>query len=578
MSKYDRSIKCIFDNEQRKIIDLNEAIKFQKEGFQIRDQYNSNTNRFSCPVCDQTLVCSNSSKDLIYFRHLPNAEYCVLLDFDLNSKIHTNSEFTLAEAYKRSAINRESPRHKELKNKIGQLLKKEPFVDVNSIDVDSKFILGIGGKRRPDVYCEYNGKKLAFEIQLSNLPLHYIKHRYNFYRQNGIYLIWIIDFKNKPNDLSNFQRDIKYVWEHQNLFSIDDNENSKLVFECFYKTPYIIQNNAIHDKWTKSKISLKNLTFNFKEYFCFYYHYGFELSRKENEIIKIKFDLERKILEEQEILKRSTATTKVKSLLAKIKKYKQNSWNFYSIKQDIDDFGYLEIEVLNSHINWNQKIEGIPLILYYIKQYKFGVDVKESSMNVVEFLLTTQNFSFDINEKDHLSKGVLDYIYDNTYLLKRLYKVERFIFCRGYIPTEQDKKLLISVGGKLWDAKWYEWMYYSKFKSLHEIEKVRNILSFLLFVESAIKMQIIGKNVTNWVQYLTFVLNQNKELHQHFITVLNNTRLGNELRFLDKKNTIAKKLESLANHETDLIYNEILVTLYSEIFDRLESKNGQELT
>lgn len=566
MSKYDRSIEYIFDNEKNRIIDLNKEIKSQKEGFQIRDHYNSNINRFSCPQCDQRLVCANSNKDKIYFRHLPKAEYCVLLEFDMNSKMASNCEFALSEAYKISAINRESPRHKEIKNKIGRLLKKEPFVDLKTINIDSKFITGIGGKRRPDVYCVYNGKKLAFEIQLSNLPLHYIQHRYNFYKQNGIYLIWIIDFKNKPNDLSNFQRDIKYIWEHQNLLSIDDTENNNLVFNCGYKTPFITQNNVIHDKWAESKIGLKNLTFNFKEFSCFYYHYSFERNRKENEIIKIQFELERKIHEENETLKKAKATVKVRTLLAKIKKYKQNGWNFYSIKQDIDSLGYLEIEALNSLINWSQKIEGVPLILFYIKQYKFGVNEKESSMNVVEFLLTTQNFNFDINVKDELGKDIFAYIYDNPYLLKRLFKVEKFIFCRGYTPTEQDKNLLISTGGKLWDAKWYEWMYYSQFTSLYEIEKVENILSFLLFVESAVRMQIIGKNVTNWVQYLTFVLNRNKELHQYFITVLNSTKVANELRLTDKKNTIARKIESLVNEETDLRYNEILIRLYPGIF------------
>ncbi|MTG98896.1 hypothetical protein GJV76_12275 [Myroides sp. BIT-d1] len=567
MSKQKRSIDYVYDNVEKKIIDLNSIIKSQKDGFEIRNQYNSNTIRFSCSECNQKLVCSNSKRDTVYFRHNKNSEYCILKD----SEVESNKD--LLNSYKLNAYNRESPRHKELKNKLGQLLIQEPGVVIGSIDIDSKFIFGNGGKRRPDVYCEYKGFKLAFEIQLSSLPLHYIKHRYNFYKSNGIYLIWIIDLKSLPVDLDNYVRDIKHVWSDHNLFSIADHENEKLVFTCNYKQAFIYNNKEVHSKWMKKDISLGDLSFNRTEYYCLYYLFNTELNSKKLELVQIKQNIEDQKEEEDRKIRKKESEDRIKNLLGKVRTYRNKGWNFYGIKKEVDGFNYLEVELLNSSVNWNMNIEGVPLILYYIREYQFGKEERVSSMNIVEFLLTTKNFNFDINVRDNLGKGVMDYIYDNDYLLKRLYKVEKFIFYRGYQPTEQDKDLLVSKVGKFWDSKYLEWMYYSNFRRLEELDKVRNILSFLLFVESAKRMQIIGKNLKNWVQYLILVLNQNKSLHQYFVYVLTKTKLGVELEKVDKKKTIANRLNSLINEENDSTYYNILFKVHPDIFkDYITSK------
>lgn len=567
MSKQKRSIDYVYDNVEKKIIDLNSIIKSQKDGFEIRNQYNSNTIRFSCSECNQKLVCSNSKRDTVYFRHNKNSEYCILKD----SEVESNKD--LLNSYKLNAYNRESPRHKELKNKLGQLLIQEPGVVIGSIDIDSKFIFGNGGKRRPDVYCEYKGFKLAFEIQLSSLPLHYIKHRYNFYKSNGIYLIWIIDLKSLPVDLDNYVRDIKHVWSDHNLFSIADHENEKLVFTCNYKQAFIYNNKEVHSKWMKKDISLGDLSFNRTEYYCLYYLFNTELNSKKLELVQIKQNIEDQKEEEDRKIRKKESEDRIKNLLGKVRTYRNKGWNFYGIKKEVDGFNYLEVELLNSSVNWNMNIEGVPLILYYIREYQFGKEERGSSMNIVEFLLTTKNFNFDINVRDNLGKGVMDYIYDNDYLLKRFYKVEKFIFYRGYQPTEQDKDLLVSKMGKFWDSKYLEWMYYSNFRRLEELDKVRNILSFLLFVESAKRMQIIGKNLKNWVQYLILVLNQNKSLHQYFVYVLTKTKLGVELEKVDKKKTIANRLNSLINEENDSTYYNILFKVHPDIFkDYITSK------
>ncbi|MGQ8870423.1 DUF6035 family protein [Myroides sp. TSA_177.3] len=533
MSKQERSIDYVYDNEEKRIIDLNETITSQKDGFEIRNQYNSNTIRFTCVECGQNLVCANSSKDKVYFRHLPQATYCVLSDSEL-----LNPDNNLLEAYKISAICKESPRHKELKHKIGQLLMKEPFVDPGSIDIDSKFIIGLEGKRRPDVYCEYKGYKLAFEIQLSSLPLHYIKHRYDFYKKNGIYLIWIIDLKSLPTNLDNYVRDIKFVWSDHNLFSIADYENDKLVFACNYKQPFIHNNKVVHSKWMKKDILLSDLFFNTAEYYCYYYPFGSEFVKKQQELTELEhkyFMLAKKQQTKQQI------EEKIKILLNKIRVFREKGNDFKELRDEFEELYEDEKSFLNNRINWGKEKDGVPYLFHYIKNYKATKD--SIGMNIVEFIISNPIFEYDVNMIDNNGNGILYYLYNNRELVRKVDKLEQFIVLRGYVPTPKDLEVLTQLFDKRGKGTYYILIYYSFCKSIPEMERVRRASGFLLFVESAKRMEIIGKNVNSWVQYMVFVIDNNKRLWQYIRDVLNKTSLGKELIRVDSKETIKKRIE-----------------------------------
>ncbi|KZE76179.1 hypothetical protein AV926_16175 [Myroides marinus] len=553
MSKQERSIDYVYDNEERRIIDLDETITSQKDGFEIRNQYNSNTIRFTCVECGQNLVCANSSKDKIYFRHLPQATYCVLSDSEL-----LNPDNNLLEAYKISAICKESPRHKELKNKLGNLLMKEPGVDINSIDIDSKFIFGSGGKRRPDVYCEYKGLKLAFEIQLSKLPLHYIKHRYDFYKKNGIYLIWITDLKSLPTNLDNYVRDIKFVWRDHNLFSIADHENDKLVFTCNYKQPFIHNNKEVHSKWIKKNISLNDLFFNTTEYYCYYYPFSLESIKKQEELTELEHKQAR-LAKQQQTTQQIEKT--IHALLNKIKLFKEKGKDFKELWGEFEELYEDEKLFLNNRINWGKEKDGVPHLFYYIKNYKATKD--SIGMNIVEFIISNPIFEYDVNMIDNNGNGILYYLYNNKELVRKVDKLEQFIVLRGYIPTSKDLEVLTKLFDKRGKGTYYILMYYSCCKSIHEMERVRRASGFLLFVESAKRMEIIGKNVNSWVQYMVFVIDNNKGLWQYIRHVLNKTSLGKELIKVDSKGTIKKRIKE--HRLNDLSLNKTNYDIYVKI-------------
>src|SRR5690606_10137729 len=131
---------------------------------------------FVCCECDQDLKIAPSIHDKLYFSHYPNSNNCFL------KKDQTEDMSDLIQ-YLRL---KESPRHKYLKNKIGEYLKYVKGVDIDSIQIDNKFIVNANERRKPDVYCVYKGYELVFEIQLSPLSLTYMHERHSFYKAKNI--------------------------------------------------------------------------------------------------------------------------------------------------------------------------------------------------------------------------------------------------------------------------------------------------------------------------------------------------------------------------------------------------------
>ncbi len=185
MGNYDRSIKIAFDNESGKILEADKVLSESKDAFTFRKEYHEKKIKLSCCECGQDLIVSGSKFGRIHFKHKPGHSYCFLSDDKITPQEH--EKFTEISRLK------ESDRHKYLKNKIGELLRSVHGVDLGSIAIDDKCIIKTNGRRRPDVYCRYKEKELVFEIQLSDLSLSYILNRYNFYKDNEIYLIWILD-------------------------------------------------------------------------------------------------------------------------------------------------------------------------------------------------------------------------------------------------------------------------------------------------------------------------------------------------------------------------------------------------
>jgi competence CoiA-like predicted nuclease len=268
----DYAIRHVYDPDTSELYDAQEVFKHRELAYAFRKDFHANDQKLLCCACDEKATISLGSKGKMHFKHFPNTPDC-----DLKDGSYTRAERHLIEDH---YANKERPRHKTLKQAIGNYLNVVEGVDASSIYIDNKFLRDKKEKRRPDVFCSFNGIKIAFEIQLSKLPPKYIFKRHDFYKRNEIFLIWILDDFDTSGQ-SQTEKDIKYLNKHQNFFYFNDaSPQHSLVAQ--YKKGHINHSlNKVYFKWTHDSVELKDLKFDEIDYQCYFVSYEQEQSELE---------------------------------------------------------------------------------------------------------------------------------------------------------------------------------------------------------------------------------------------------------------------------------------------------------
>ncbi len=249
--KKERAIKFAIDLNSGDLLDADVKFRSTKEAHLIREQYSRRELDLRCYECEQPLNVSKSIYDRVYFKHTQHASDCILKD--------CNFSMGDMEMIRKAVYSRESDRHKYLKGTIANLLENTPGVDVNSVTADTKFLFSEQSKRRPDVYCRYLDKELVFEIQLSPLPQRYILDRYDFYRNKGIFLIWILD-KFSVHGQSATEKDIKYLNTYRIFSNSTKSTQRRANLKCFVNI-----RNPASSRTDQSSVHGQKVLFHFKK-------------------------------------------------------------------------------------------------------------------------------------------------------------------------------------------------------------------------------------------------------------------------------------------------------------------------
>lgn len=210
---------------------------------------------YVCYYCKKPLysiVNENNPHILSWFRHKNNAD-CLLQSYNEKDK-------SLDKEYIR---NSESERHKLLKKHLRIWLYKQGAEKIleEKIIFDNNFFY-----RKPDIYCEYQENKIAFEIQVSKLSYKSLKKRSDFFKQNGIYCIWIVDWFIANSTQGDY--DFKEHNPFENVFTINLSYDLKLFFHANYIEP-----SSKKDKWRKKNINiLDELKFDKESYQVYFYN------------------------------------------------------------------------------------------------------------------------------------------------------------------------------------------------------------------------------------------------------------------------------------------------------------------
>jgi len=208
---------------------------------------------YKCYYCNEILNSYVREKNPYiqsWFRHKSSQTICELSNYSKEEK----------ELDKKYIINGESDRHKYLKKALRIWLYKQ---GAKRVQEEKSIFDDLFFYRRPDVYCEYRGYKLAFEIQVSNLSYKSLKKRSEFFSDNGIYCIWIVDWF-IPN---NTQADIDFIAHNpkENVFTVNLlNNNFELVAN------YVLPSTRKMIDWKSTIINLNQIKFD-DSYQVYYY-------------------------------------------------------------------------------------------------------------------------------------------------------------------------------------------------------------------------------------------------------------------------------------------------------------------
>lgn len=414
----DFLIKYAYNKETSDLYDSEELFPTAKEGAIIRERYSRGEFHAYCCECDQQLeVAINNVYGHCFFKHLPNHSYCILSEENLTEN--------KAKRYNQSA--KESYRHKYLKTRIGELLKCTAGVDASTVSVDNLFINDGEEKRKPDVFCVYNGIRLAFEVQLSTLSIGEIRNRSEFYKRNKIYLIWIRDeFDTQSQSMTD--KDIKYNDEYQNIFQLNEKaDNLELI--CHYKKPFLYYDDVVRRRWEKQSVTLDRLQYD-DDYNIYYYDFPSEELRF-NEIAE---ERKQKQLEEDE---RIRAMAIIGPILNKIRSnFNNNVQSYISIENDLKSLDYDNLEAFRKEFrkennNFEDLIESLDKAhqenSYY---YSFLFSSPEVGLNFTQFKEKTLLMS--ILENKNLWMDLIICLFENGYQLTG----QDMVFVKETKPTK----------------------------------------------------------------------------------------------------------------------------------------------
>ena len=140
---------------------------------------------FKCAICKKPVFLSQFAKEFTnrWFVHDGKSEHCPWSEGSRLTPDQTKALVYLGQ--------QEGAAHQKMKKFLAFWLEMDPLVPKADQEQTTFSQVVKGEWRRPDVKCLYQGKPLVFEIQLSYTFLSDVIARDAFYRQEGIFIIWV---------------------------------------------------------------------------------------------------------------------------------------------------------------------------------------------------------------------------------------------------------------------------------------------------------------------------------------------------------------------------------------------------
>lgn len=249
----ETGILTVFDNSSGFEVSAESVLSGNESRFSFERMTNAtrihtgDTSKYSCGWCNVSLTLKTSCLGNRFFSHFADSDDC-----PWKSDINTSAPNDLTTP--------EGELHKFWKAKLSYYLSITG--GVTNIAIEKNVTSPDGAFRRPDVQCCYIGKKIAFEVQVSNLSPEVIIAREKFYENIDWELVWLLpsdkiniihfDLVNNPNSKS-FYAVLDSGW----LKSCERRNLLVLIYPIW--TPDIL-NSKVSNKYTYETYSLEDIT------------------------------------------------------------------------------------------------------------------------------------------------------------------------------------------------------------------------------------------------------------------------------------------------------------------------------
>lgn len=550
---FQRSIALAYDKQTGEHYDAAVCFNSAKEAYALRTRYNLGELDLHCYCCEQPLIVSDSKNDHVHFKHFKHADFCPLKDGQMSEEE--------VEDFNNIIRAREGARHIFLKNRIAELLRKTEGVAPGSVIADTRFFFNDLEKRRPDVYCQYDGKEIAFEIQLAKLSQKYLLGRHNFYRDSGIYLVWILDNFDVYGQ-STMERDIKYLTPSQNFFRLDE-KATDFRLSCTYKSPFISEKDRVIAPWKTTSVSLSQVQFDPQQFQIYYLNYEQKLKETE-QLLKEQIEAnELRELEERNADIREEAKKQVDGVVKTLKFYKSNEWNFYKFEEELNKLPLVGLDILNSKFRFGDKrVQGKSLINHYI------ANATEGQHSFIYYLLRDQRIIFDCNVTNDDGTTTLQQILRNE-LLRNRQPLIKTLFKRGYQLTEADVRshdeLTMDEKDKAQELQVIKWGGQLKNRAL--IDDLYQHLNFLFAVETARRKEMIGFNYTDWISFGVQAILKHKQFYVYIERAFKKYGLWAIIVANDKHKSFQKQVAKLQTTPPEQDVGVVYPLMYELYYD-----------
>lgn len=556
--RFERTIKVAFDKNSGEILEADQVFDKAKPAFKVRRQFHKSEVDLYCCECEQKLNVSGSKYDRLHFKHQPKSEPCLLKDNQLSPEE--------SDQFYRIYQSKESDRHKELKHAIGQKLSK--LKGVSDIHIDDRFISDDKERRKPDVYCKYNDKELVFEIQLSALSLRYILDRYEFYKRNKMYLIWILDDFDVQGQ-SQMVRDIKYLTEFQNFFKLDE-KSSDFRLNCEYKYPYLTDRNQLWSKWLTKSVDIHQIKFSSEYYQIYYFNFEQKRNQKEREQEEIELrreEEERKRQKAEELERANQKTNYFLDLLRS--KWVEKAVVYEDAKKFIKSLDEFQLEVLNNSQAFKAK-QKEPRLHHW-----FSIAQKEH-FPFLAFMVGCFSIELDYNEKSSSNKSLLETLFENEALGHKLYLTKEIIK-RDYQFQRKDEQLIkdLPLPKKDIESNILLFQLAQKLNTPYHTNTLFEHRNLFCTIESAKQQKIVGFGYKpdEWIAFANNAIHSYNEYWDYIEIAFRKYGIWDKLIELDKNGTFQKKLGEFyqLQREPNFDCDRLFKSLYPEL---VESKNN----